>query len=399
MRMKRLALLVNALGTATIAFGPTQLVAQTQTDTSKQAAITQPRAPAVSVSKSFQREIVESVTVTGTLVARNEVLVGPEIEGLRIIEILVEEGDSVKKGDVLARLSREQLDALLAQSDAALARADAAIAQSQSQIAQIEANVNFTTTDLERTRTLVQQSAASQAQLDQKLNAATAAKSQLQSAKDATRVAQADKANLEAQRRELLIRIGRTDIKAPADGLISRRSAKLGLMASAAGEPLFRIIQDGAIELEAEVQESRLPLLKPGQSVEVQLASGTPLQGKLRLIAPEVNQTTRLGRVRIALNGKGEGWIGSFARGQIEIRRSQSILVPASAVLYPNGKASVQTLDGNRIVERKVEVGITTGAFVEIRSGLTDQTQVITRAGAFLRDGDLIMPVTAEEKP
>ena len=364
----------------------------------KQAALSDNRAPAVSVSTAFQKEVVESVTVTGTLVPRNEVMVGPEIEGLRITEILFEEGDKVKKGDVLARLSREQLDALLAQSDAGLARADAAIAQSQSQIAQIEANVTFTTTDLERTRTLVQQSAASQAQLDQKLNLANAAKSQLQAAKDATRVAQADKANLEAQRRELLVRIARTEVKAPADGLISRRSAKLGAMATAAGEPLFRIIQDGAIELEAEVQETRLPLLKTGQAVTIQLASGQTISGSLRLIAPEVNQTTRLGRLRIALSAKADNWIGTFARGQIEIRRSQSILVPSSSVLYPNGTASVQTLDGNRIVERKVELGITTGSFIEIRSGLADQTRVITRAGAFLRDGDLITPVMEGEK-
>ncbi|NDA45679.1 MAG: biotin/lipoyl-binding protein [Alphaproteobacteria bacterium] len=318
------------------------VVAQTNPPApAKQAALSQNRTPAVSVSTAFQKEIIESVTVTGTLVPRNEVMVGPEIEGLRIIEILVEEGDSVKKGDVLARLSREQLDALLAQSDAALARADAAIAQSQSQIAQIEANVTFTTTDLERTRTLVQQSVASQAQLDQKLNLATTAKSQLQAAKDATRVVQADKANLEAQRRELLVRIARTEVKAPADGLISRRSAKLGAM---------------------------------------------------------VNQTTRLGRLRIGLSAKADNWIGSFARGQIEIRLSQSILVPSSAVLYPNGKASVQTVADNRIVERPVELGITTGSFIEIRSGLADQTRVVTRAGAFLRDGDLITPVIEGEK-
>jgi multidrug efflux pump subunit AcrA (membrane-fusion protein) len=105
-------------------------------------AATGPLAPAVTVVRAEEREIVERAVVTGTLVPREEVLVAPEIEGLRITEVLVEEGAVVKQGQVLARLSRDIIETQLAQNTASLARADAAIAQAKSQIVQSEAALN-----------------------------------------------------------------------------------------------------------------------------------------------------------------------------------------------------------------------------------------------------------------
>ena len=81
--------------------------------------------PVVNVAAARETDVVETVLVTGTLVPRDEILVGPEIEGLRIIELLVDEGELVEKGQVLARLSKETLVAQVAQSDAQLGRADA----------------------------------------------------------------------------------------------------------------------------------------------------------------------------------------------------------------------------------------------------------------------------------
>ncbi len=96
-------------------------------------------APAVTVTRAVEREVIERAIVTGTLVPREEILVAPEIEGLRITEVLVEEGDVVEKGEVLARLSRDLLEAQLAQNQAAIARAEAAISQAGSNIIQAEA--------------------------------------------------------------------------------------------------------------------------------------------------------------------------------------------------------------------------------------------------------------------
>jgi multidrug efflux pump subunit AcrA (membrane-fusion protein) len=89
----------------------------------------------VTVSAVAPADFIETVLVTGSHIPREEILVGPEIEALRVLEVLVDEGERVKKGQVLARLVSDTLEAQLAQNDASLARSTAAIAQAQSIIA------------------------------------------------------------------------------------------------------------------------------------------------------------------------------------------------------------------------------------------------------------------------
>src|SRR3954469_11463897 len=138
-----------------IAFGGAFILANIALARAEQAPAPPSVVPPVTVIRAVEREVVERAVVTGTLIPREEVLVAPEIEGLRITEILVEEGDEVAKGQVLARLSRDMLDTNLAQNAAAIARADAAIAQAQSQIIQAEAAQVEAAQALERARALM----------------------------------------------------------------------------------------------------------------------------------------------------------------------------------------------------------------------------------------------------
>ena len=98
-----------------------------------------PKPPSVSVATAAAGTLAETILLTGTLVARDEVMVGAEIDGLAITELLAEEGDKVTRGQVLARLSRDMLDAQFAQNAASISRALAAIAQAKNQIAEAEA--------------------------------------------------------------------------------------------------------------------------------------------------------------------------------------------------------------------------------------------------------------------
>ncbi len=121
------------------------------------AAADQPRAvepPAVTVVPAVRREFVDRLFVSGTLVAREEAQVASRIDGLTIVEVDAEDGDQVSQGQVLARLDRTQLDALLAQNDASTKRADAAIDQAKSLIAQSEAQLQFASDDYDRARKL-----------------------------------------------------------------------------------------------------------------------------------------------------------------------------------------------------------------------------------------------------
>jgi HlyD family secretion protein len=353
-------------------------------------------APTVSVVPAQMRSLAETVPVNGTLVARDEILVGPEIEGLRILEIFVEEGDRVVAGQVLARLSREALDAQLAQSDAGLVRADAQIAQVKSQIRQSEASLGQTGPDLQRAQSLLKNGVSTQAQIDQKLAADRTAQAQLESARQALNVADADKAALLAQRRELLVRIARSEVRAPVAGVVSRKNARLGAIATSLGEPMFRLISGGAIELEGEAFEARLARLAPGQKADV-VVGDAHIPGTVRLVSPEIDRATRLGRVRILLEPSQAARVGGYGRGVVETRRVNAVAVPSSALLYDGAQALLQVVKGDRVETRKVQVGIAAKGFSEIVSGVADGESIVARAGPFLRDGDAVRPVALAE--
>ena len=228
-------------------------------------------AAAVTVARVAPADFVETVLATGSLVAREEILVGPEVEGLRITEVLADEGMRVKKGDVLARLVADTLDAQLAQNDAALARATATIAQARSTIVQAEARLVESSNAFERAKPLRDAGHMAESAYDSREQAARTAQAQLVAARDGLTAAEAEKAQIEAQRRELTWRRGRTEVVAPADGIISRRMARIGGYAAGAAEPMFRIVAKGEVELDAEVTETRMAALTIGQPARVEV--------------------------------------------------------------------------------------------------------------------------------
>jgi len=345
---------------------------------------------AVTVARAQVADFNETVLVTGSLVPREEILVGPEVEGLRIIEVLADEGDRVRKGQVLARLVSDTLEAQVAQNDAALARADAAIAQARSSIMSAEARLQEAQNAYERGKPLKNSGFLSDSGMDQRLAAARTAEAALASARDGLRVAEAEKSQLQAQRREIEWRRGRTDIVAPSDGIISRRVAKIGGYAMGAGEPMFRIIAKGEIELDAEVTETRLSQIREGQPVTVSVAGAKAVSGRVRLVSPEIDKATRLGRVRVLLGETRDLRIGAFARGTILTRKSRGLAVPASAVLYGGEQPSVQIVSNGVVRVRKVRVGLAENGLVEIAEGLNEGDLVVAKAGTFLRDGDAV---------
>jgi HlyD family secretion protein len=348
----------------------------------------------VTVSAVAPADFIETVLVTGSLIPREEILVGPEIEGLRVLEVLVDEGARVKKGQVLARLVSDTLEAQLAQNDASLARSTAAIAQAQSSIAQAEARLSEARNAFERGKPLKQSGYIADSVMDQREAAARTAEALLVSARDGLKVSQAERQQVEAQRRELAWRRSKTDISAPADGLVSRRNARIGATAALASvDPMFRIVAAGEIELDAEVIETRLARVKAGQPVQIEVAGAGVVSGKVRLVSPEVDRSTRLGRVRVFIGDNPALRVGAFARGLIETARGRGLSVPTSAILYDTNGASVQVVVDGKIATRRVRLGLASGGIAEVREGLADGDLVVAKSGTFLRDGDLVRPV------
>lgn len=358
--------------------------------------------PSVTVTRAAPADFVETVLVTGSLVAREDVLVAPEVEGLRILELRADQGDEVKKGDILAVLETVTLDTQLAQNAANIARSTAAIAQAQSQITEVQARLTEAKAQLERAKPLSKQGYLSESTLDTRTAAKNSLEALLVSAKGGLQAAEAEKIQFEAARRELEWRRTRSEVRAPVDGIISRRTAHVGAIATAlglaAGEPMFRIIQNGEIELDAEVGEAQVRKLKAGQTATITVAGGSTATGTVRLVSPEIDNTTRLGKVRIFIGADKKLRIGTFASAQIETARQRGLAVPVSAVSTAGGISTALVLDGETVRERKIKTGLTSGGLVEVVSGISEGDRLIARAGTFLKDGDIVRPIETETR-
>jgi HlyD family secretion protein len=354
--------------------------------------------PAIRVIAAEKRELVEILSVTGTIVAREEAATGTDLNGLTVIELNADEGDVVRKGDVLAVLDRSMLDTQLAQIEANRAQAEANIAQVSALIGDAEIAVRQGGEGLDRAKALRDKGVATQAQLDNAVNASDSAAAKLVSARKALLASQAQLGVIEAQRKNVLLQISKTELRAPADGLILSRNATLGGVVSANGGPLFRIAIGSEFELAANVAETALPHLATGMKVKVSLAGlDTSIDGVIRRISPEIDQKSRLGSIRITLGADSRARPGNFARGEIETVRREGVSVPASAVIYKGADAFLQLVaDGDKIRTVPVTIGVRAGADVEIATGLNQGEEVVSRAGTFVADGDLVTPVRGE---
>ncbi|GGF84813.1 hemolysin D [Azorhizobium oxalatiphilum] len=353
----------------------------------------------VSVVRPVDQELAETLLVTGSLLPREELQVGPEIEGYRVIEILAEVGDTVAKGQVLARLSRDMLDTQLAQNNANIAKARAAIAQQQASLDQALAQEAEANSAVERTRQLRKTGTATQETLDERERAVKVTAAQVAAARESLHAAEADAVLVQAQRAELDLRIQRTDIRAPDAGVILARDIRIGAIAlSSRTEPLFRIARDGAIDLDAEIPEVSLPRVELGQSVTVTPAGFTrSVEGKVRLISAEVDKASRLGRAKIALPADKGLRPGSYGRGLILLDKRRGLSVPQAAVMFDAEGAYVLLVKDGVIAERRVKTGLKADGRIEITEGVTTDDRVVARAAGFLRDGDKVTPVDATQ--
>ena len=355
-------------------------------------------APAVSVLKVGYADFVETVLITGSVVARDEILIAPEIEGFRVLEVVADEGDKVTKGQVLARLANETLQAQIAQNEANVARADASIASARSGIVQAETTVKEANNAFERAKPLKKSGYLSDATYDQRESASNMADSKLIAARDNLASANADKASFEAQRRELDWKMNHTEVRTPTDGIVSRRTARVGSVASAIGDPMFRIIARGEVELDSELAESDVAKIREGQKAVVSITGLGEVAGTVRLISSEIDRSTRLGKVKVFFGANPALRLGAFGRGTIETGRSHGLSIPTSAVVYTPDGALVQAVLDGRVTSRHVKTGLKTQTAIELVEGITEGATIVAKSGSFLRDGDAVRPIFADTK-
>lgn len=356
--------------------------------------------PAISVSTVARRDLRDRVIASGLIGPVEEVRVQPLIEGQPIETLLADVGDRVAEGQVLATLSASTLDLQKSQFAASLASARATIAQAEAQLLEARAAADEAKRVNDRTAALKDQGTASQAAADQSQANATAAAARVTVAQQSLEAARAQVALVQAQIANVDLQLSRTEVKAPVAGEIAARNAVIGAIASGAGAPMFVLIRDGGLELRADIAESDLIRLAPDQTATVSVAGGgAPLSGRIRLVEPTIDTTTRLGRARIAIDDAGAVRSGMFADAEILVARREVLAVPVSAVGAARGQASVMVVRDGTVSRREVTTGIRDGGWVEIADGLAEGEVVVTKAGAFVRDGDHINPVASPLPP
>lgn len=305
----------------------------------------------------------------GAVAPWQEVIVGAEVGGVRLTDVLVNVGDVVRKGQLLAVLRQDGLQAELQALRAQVTEAQAL---------QFEAQANA-----ERSRALRDSDAVSA--------------QELQRAQTALQTAQARVEALKAQVAAQELRLAQSRIVAPDDGLISSRAATAGSTAQP-GQELFRLIRQARLEWRAEVPSTELVRVRPGMEVVLQGPGGASVTGRVRAVAPTVDASTRNGMVQVDLPvaaTQASGLkAGMFASGRLEVGRSAALHLPQTAVLLKDGFAYVFAVRDGVALQTKVQVGRRQGDRVEVVQGLQPATDVVAAGVGFLVDGDPVRVVT-----
>ena len=308
------------------------------------------------------------LAANGNVAAWQEASIGAETSGLRLTQVLVNVGDSVKKGQLLATFAGDAV-----QTDVAQARAS---------LMEAQANALDAAANAERARTLQNTGALSTQQINQYLTAEKTAAARVQAAQ----------ATLNAQG----VRTQNTQVRAPDNGVISARGATVGAVVGAGAE-MFRMIRGGRLEWRAEVTSNEIASIKPGAKATVTAASGAQVEGTVRTIAPTVDAATRNALVYVDLPANAGIKAGMFAKGEFALGAANALTLPQQALVLRDGFTYAMRVEANnKVTQVKLETGRRVGDSVEIKKGAKPSDRFVASGASFLADGDTVKIVDAK---
>lgn len=342
--------------------------------------------------------IARRLNVTGTVAAQDLIAVLPQTTGLQIRQILVDEGDFVKAGQVMAVLDNSVLQAEIGQAKAEVESNSAVVKQRQAALAQARATLAEAQRTLERNQQLANAGAISRQELDTRTTAVATASEAVRVAQANINSAEADVRSSIARVQQLQTQLGQTSVRAPAAGIVAQKNVEIGNVTGT--QQLFSIIQNGELELQAQVPAIQLPQIRIGANAQITYDADprVRLQGKVKEIAPLVNEQSRQATVKINIPSTSLLRPGMFARAAINTTTVPGIAIPAKAVApQPDGSAIVFLLKNKDTVQAQpVEVGeILSAGRVEIKNGLKLGDRVVVSGAGYLKDGDRINIVGA----
>lgn len=389
-----LGIVLSFVGTRLLPSGSTP-----EEDAATSAPATQVSAQTVTVAPVQVGQVAERLTATGTVQAADLLEVTPQISGLQILDVLVEEGDRVAAGQPLVILNDTELRTQIQQAQAQIEVAQAQQQQQEASLAQAQAELTEAEANLQRYQSLADQGAVSQEELDSRATEAI-------TARESVGVAEANiasaAANVRSRRSELArleTQLTFTVVSAPANGIVAERPASVGDVASTSGE-VVRLIRDNQLELAVEVPQAQLSQVQVGAPVQLTSSTDTTVQvdGSVQEIQPLVDPQTRTAQVIVRLPASDRLRSGMFLTAEIQVGQRSGLLVPAPALLpQADGSVQVYVLDAeDKAIARSVELGTRvpgTGDApdrVEVVQGLSSSEQVIVAGASYVQEGDTV---------
>ena len=308
-----------------------------------------PQAIPVAVVKVQPRDLARTVAVTGPIEPIRTVAVNAQASGI-VLEVLVEEGDRVRTGRLMARLDSRETEAQLARARAVLANAEAAFRRAEELLANELATAE-----------------------------------EVDAARSAFAIAGADVQLWET-------RLAFTRITAPVSGMVTAKRVEKGSTVSANGA-MFTIADDSLLVVRVRVSELDVVRLEPGQKADLLLDAypDRRFTGHVRRIFPSADAASRLVPVEVVLDALPDGVLakpGFLARVEFALESRQGVLaVPAAAIGVSDGSPFVYVAVGDTRSRRAVETGLTTEGWIEITRGIVPGEDVVSSGHVNLRPG------------
>ena len=321
-----------------------------------------------------QDNIGNTLSADGTINAKDVANVSAKVNGVAIERILVEEGQRVKAGQILAVFDTDAMEQQVLQAEADVAEAEATLANA--------------TADAARVLPLIDIDAISKQEADRYRTSKLQAQASLQ----------ASKARLSTQR----LSVNNANVVAPVSGVISEKMAEVGMVAG--GDPLFTIIKGGILEWRADIDPKLIGEVNVGTPVQVSLPGGDSVMGEVSRIAPTADNNRQI-TIYASLAANAKVRAGMYQTGEFLLGSSSAQTVPNSAIVSNDGYdyvmlvTNISTKDGKnghnigRIKQQRVTLGERFGDSIMLTEPLPAESRLVKQGGSFLNNGDLVRVV------
>jgi RND family efflux transporter MFP subunit len=332
----------------------------------------------VNAVKAEMGTVHERLLLTGSLKPKEQVDVMPKSTG-RVESIKVHVGDTVKVGDLIAELDREELDQQVRRAEAAIQVSRATMLQRKAELANSE-------TMLSRAAQLQKDGLISPQDYEMQQTETEVVRSQLS-------LAEAQMSQTEADLRELKIRLDQTRILAPINGQIATRHADVGALMGPTN-PIVRIVNLQTLVTAANVPERNIGKLRIGNEaiVRVDAFGGREFVGRIARISPVLDAATRSANIEIEISNPGNLLKAEmFARVELDLAsRREMVLIPREALVYRGTQSGIYLIRNDRPEFRAIETGISEGGKIEVLSNLEPGTVIVGRGSTMIGESDRI---------